>query len=107
TGLLRQWQKLGREDHVLLRAVPAQQRLEAMHAAGLELHDRLEHQAELLARESVSQVRLDAEPGLRRIAHGEVEHLEARTPLLLGVIRSEEHTSELQSRFDLVCRLLL
>src|SRR5207249_5560374 len=27
--------------------------------------------------------------------------------LLLGLIRSEEHTSELQSRFDLVCRLLL
>src|SRR5699024_12243774 len=25
----------------------------------------------------------------------------------LGFIRSEEHTSELQSRFDLVCRLLL
>src|SRR5699024_11286110 len=24
-----------------------------------------------------------------------------------GLIRSEEHTSELQSRFDLVCRLLL
>src|SRR5207249_12144317 len=24
-----------------------------------------------------------------------------------GAIRSEEHTSELQSRFDLVCRLLL
>src|SRR5699024_11910481 len=31
-------------------------------------------------------------------------------PYLLGsveVFRSEEHTSELQSRFDLVCRLLL
>src|SRR5437868_7659442 len=26
---------------------------------------------------------------------------------LRGVLRSEEHTSELQSRFDLVCRLLL
>src|SRR5207249_6505932 len=26
---------------------------------------------------------------------------------LLPVLRSEEHTSELQSRFDLVCRLLL
>src|SRR5699024_12124054 len=26
---------------------------------------------------------------------------------LLAAIRSEEHTSELQSRFDLVCRLLL
>src|SRR5207249_3586057 len=26
---------------------------------------------------------------------------------LAGMLRSEEHTSELQSRFDLVCRLLL
>src|SRR5699024_12351137 len=25
----------------------------------------------------------------------------------IGTLRSEEHTSELQSRFDLVCRLLL
>src|SRR5207249_5398506 len=29
------------------------------------------------------------------------------TALGFEVIRSEEHTSELQSRFDLVCRLLL
>src|SRR5207249_12295411 len=29
------------------------------------------------------------------------------TPLRKRTIRSEEHTSELQSRFDLVCRLLL
>src|SRR5207247_9179022 len=28
-------------------------------------------------------------------------------PVVLGVERSEEHTSELQSRVDLVCRLLL
>src|SRR5207249_10208229 len=28
-------------------------------------------------------------------------------PAALGCRRSEEHTSELQSRFDLVCRLLL
>src|SRR5699024_10626287 len=27
--------------------------------------------------------------------------------VLIGKVRSEEHTSELQSRFDLVCRLLL
>src|SRR5699024_11937396 len=26
---------------------------------------------------------------------------------ILSIVRSEEHTSELQSRFDLVCRLLL
>src|SRR5699024_12276539 len=28
-------------------------------------------------------------------------------PILMEITRSEEHTSELQSRFDLVCRLLL
>src|SRR5207249_11956097 len=28
-------------------------------------------------------------------------------PVTTGYLRSEEHTSELQSRFDLVCRLLL
>src|SRR5699024_12457652 len=31
----------------------------------------------------------------------------ALVALAMGVSRSEEHTSELQSRFDLVCRLLL
>src|SRR5438067_3246721 len=30
-----------------------------------------------------------------------------RTRRRRGAVRSEEHTSELQSRFDLVCRLLL
>src|SRR5206468_11215235 len=30
-----------------------------------------------------------------------------RSPMLATTIRSEEHTSELQSRSDLVCRLLL
>src|SRR5207249_11214965 len=41
-------------------------------------------------------------PGRHSAAHGPA------TPRLReGVARSEEHTSELQSRFDLVCRLLL
>src|SRR2546429_7053552 len=31
----------------------------------------------------------------------------ATTPTRAGVVRSEEHTSELQSRLHLVCRLLL
>src|SRR5476649_2991337 len=31
----------------------------------------------------------------------------ALQPLLAGIARSEEHTSELQSHSDLVCRLLL
>src|SRR5699024_11637301 len=33
------------------------------------------------------------------------EHLQEDSPL--AATRSEEHTSELQSRFDIVCRLLL
>src|SRR2546428_2449715 len=33
--------------------------------------------------------------------------LSASSPILPGAPRSEEHTSELQSRSDLVCRLLL
>src|SRR5699024_11727580 len=33
--------------------------------------------------------------------------LTTEKPFSFSTIRSEEHTSELQSRFDLVCRLLL
>src|SRR5207249_8093061 len=44
-----------------------------------------------------------AEEQLVRPFAGE-DHLDAA---LAGIKRSEEHTSELQSRFDLVCRLLL
>src|SRR5207249_10553242 len=38
---------------------------------------------------------------------GGVWGLELGYCLMIGAVRSEEHTSELQSRFDLVCRLLL
>src|SRR5207249_8586474 len=37
---------------------------------------------------------------------GEIPHRRFKTGVSAG-LRSEEHTSELQSRFDLVCRLLL
>src|SRR5207249_10600223 len=37
----------------------------------------------------------------------EREELRARVQVGFRMLRSEEHTSELQSRFDLVCRLLL
>src|SRR5699024_12213152 len=53
-------------------------------------------------------------PQVRRCIPGEVEHVfPDHIVRLAGHIeddrsgRSEEHTSELQSRFDLVCRLLL
>src|SRR5207249_6896665 len=41
-----------------------------------------------------------------RIPFGKVAE-ESRIPKMVEMGRSEEHTSELQSRFDLVCRLLL
>src|SRR5690606_34249021 len=36
-----------------------------------------------------------------------LEHVSTKATCLLGLYRSEEHTSELQSRENLVCRLLL
>src|SRR3712207_7368069 len=50
-----------------------------------------------------------AVPGVVQV-HGvadDVEHAGAPAHLALGGLRSEEHTSELQSRQYLVCRLLL
>src|SRR5699024_12317469 len=40
---------------------------------------------------------------------GSISHRQVIRHLIniCGILRSEEHTSELQSRFDLVCRLLL
>src|SRR5699024_12698073 len=44
----------------------------------------------------------------REIIHGRRgKSFRLRSQTHLGYARSEEHTSELQSRFDLVCRLLL
>src|SRR5699024_11949783 len=34
-------------------------------------------------------------------------HREIPVSVMVPILRSEEHTSELQSRFDIVCRLLL
>src|SRR5438067_13687107 len=42
----------------------------------------------------------------RRVVHASGRHPERPREDVLP-LRSEEHTSELQSRFDLVCRLLL
>src|SRR3712207_8810881 len=51
---------------------------------------------------------LDAElPGQALGRDGEVRLAGAGEEGLLGLLRSEEHTSELQSRQYLVCRLLL
>src|SRR2546422_1497157 len=62
----------------------------------------------LLTQQPEQQV-LGADVGvvqLARLAHGELEHL-LGARRVGQVRRSEEHTSELQSRLHLVCRLLL
>src|SRR5207249_10568512 len=47
-------------------------------------------------------------PRLRGVRREVGEHVGDRGRVVVGLVeRSEEHTSELQSRFDLVCRLLL
>src|SRR5438067_10235620 len=56
-------------------------------------------------RPDAGRPRLRAERRLPATARGRVAP--AGTPRGTPAARSEEHTSELQSRFDLVCRLLL
>src|SRR5437868_8445886 len=48
-----------------------------------------------------------ARPWAMRSSYGTVNARFGVAPNLWAKRRSEEHTSELQSRFDLVCRLLL
>src|SRR5579885_3823264 len=48
----------------------------------------------------------DCTRGICTILYG-MRDLLGWEPIMEGETRSEEHTSELQSRFDLVCRLLL
>src|SRR2546422_3521909 len=57
-----------------------------------------------LARRPIADVPLDDAPPVADPAdsHGALERAEQ-----LALVRSEEHTSELQSRLHLVCRLLL
>src|SRR5699024_12684015 len=47
-------------------------------------------------------------PGIGMIIYGSIGDVSIGRLFAAGIVpRSEEHTSELQSRFDLVCRLLL
>src|SRR5207249_10644532 len=73
----------------------------------LSLHDALPIFVHQPCRRRASRTHRRDGTGL----HGVVAHPHPRTRHLaapsVGRHRSEEHTSELQSRFDLVCRLLL
>src|SRR2546422_2717289 len=57
-------------------------------------------------KEAVARAKVDP-ASVGHVVMGSVIHGEARDMYLARVARSEEHTSELQSRLHLVCRLLL
>src|SRR5699024_11960160 len=82
------------------------------HIYTLSLHDALpiSVHAPDPARHARSRTRRRSERVVHRLAD-RLPHRPSRChrdrDLLRGRDRSEEHTSELQSRFDLVCRLLL
>src|SRR5438067_2222006 len=61
----------------------------------ISAHQKVAEAIEVMERYSISQLPV--------VRDGEVASLAD----VIGSLRSEEHTSELQSRFDLVCRLLL
>src|SRR5438034_5650370 len=68
----------------------------------LSLHDALPIWT--IARQTVGG---DPQIGARPLPMGGVFNQRQTELVHVGVIRSEEHTSELQSHSDLVCRLLL
>src|SRR5207249_6688362 len=61
------------------------------------------------SKEFASDVQQSLHSGLAAKTSGVRDRGVKKAPfvVLIGANRSEEHTSELQSRFDLVCRLLL
>src|SRR5207249_7957967 len=74
------------------------------------------HASKMIRSRTASEPLDDDLPDVRQqLSHIEREHaleraleqLPHRCRMLIDLLRSEEHTSELQSRFDLVCRLLL
>src|SRR5690606_40221951 len=89
------------------RSVKPRQRRGALAFIEAFLAD-LERAVEVADEDHAAAGEVAIERGLERrhLAAGEQNHLRLRR-IVLVVARSEEHTSELQSRENLVCRLLL
>src|SRR5207249_11983028 len=74
---------------------------------GVEAHDELRVAAPVGQVERLLHLLRDHEAHVPARLEGTHDHFVPPHVELLDHLRSEEHTSELQSRFDLVCRLLL
>src|SRR5207247_9934553 len=70
-----------------------------------EIRETVESSLAHAARDEVREISLLQEHLREDVVAFIYERLRRR-PMVLPVVRSEEHTSELQSRVDLVCRLL-
>ena len=84
----------------LLGMIPAQQRLEAADAVGLEVEQRLVHQAELAARQGDLEPLLEHAAMLQRVVHAALEEVVVAAALALGAI--ERGIGVLEQRFDVV-----
>src|SRR5574341_2549814 len=80
---------------------------ETLSAAGIPDNDRLMLTADITAGAGSNVVA--ESPRMRRLRadYELMQEMAARTDMISFVARSEEHTSELQSPTNLVCRLLL
>src|SRR5438105_6699739 len=73
----------------------------------LSLHDALPISATPRSRGALRCVSTPSTPGAASAALVSISRMRPLAIVLCTRTRSEEHTSELQSRVDLVCRLLL
>src|SRR2546430_10682843 len=81
-------------------------------ALALSLHRRLAEEGQPLAERYVSLLRLGGRAGLPALialldTRDRAQSAAAFATAALDAVRSEEHTSELQSQSNIVCRLLL
>src|SRR5699024_12226018 len=79
----------------------------SLHAEELEPPNVSIYADVMLSMAQTKRLTYHSDDGKGVYHHGETDGYRARVRLRFDDMRSEEHTSELQSRFDLVCRLLL
>src|SRR5436190_22637206 len=85
-GLLGQRNKVERRDHAALGVVPAQQRLEAGHLAGLQVKDRLVVELELAVGDGLAQVDLERAAQLQPLVHLALEEAVGAAAVALGEV---------------------
>src|SRR2546430_4677323 len=78
------------------------------HSDMLDANDRRHDQDHRAPRRKIGRVRVALEDAREPVDHVEAARVDRiAVEVALQVFRSEEHTSELQSQSNLVCRLLL